>query len=524
MSRPIARRHFLQSVASSTVAIAGLHHPSHGAFHAQTRLDRVGDYVEATMAKWGVPGLALAVVRDGKLIVAEGFGVRAIGAAAKIDAETLFPMASCTKGFTAAAIAKLVDHRKVHWDDPIVRHLPEFQLSDPQLTAAVTIRQALAHRTGLPTANMLWRRGDFRSDEIIERLRWLSPVAAPGEKFLYNNNLYLVVGKIAERVSGRTWKEFVGNELLKLLGMRATIVDGTELRGHDNLAAPHATDTGTLQCIPRHCPDVIAPAGAIHSNVLDMARWLQMQLSGGQFEDRQVLTAARIAEMHTPPPADGAKPVAAGVPRAPITRYGLGWFFNEFAGRTVIEHSGTQSGFVAWVAMIPEEKLGLVVLANHHRTGLNSALRSWIFDACLGRPEKEWSESVRADYANGYQRLLREAKDRFDAQRPAATGPSRPNSAYTGDYESPLYGRVNVTDRDGQLRLQFGTRFDGKLQPWGGDTFRAYFPNPRLDDWRVTFATSHERVTGLRIKEAPWAPDWYDDADDLGEFRHAGVD
>jgi hypothetical protein len=168
--------------------------------------------------------------------------------------------------------------------------------------------------------------------------------------------------------------------------------------------------------------------------------------------------------------------------------------------------------------MMPEADLGLVILANHHRTGLNFALRSWILDACLGRPQRDWSEIVRTDYASGYERLLAEAKAQFDAKRPAPTRPSLPLADYAGVYESRIYGRVQVASRDQQLGIRFGTRFDGELSHWQEESFRATFPNPRLDDWLVTFHVNAGQVAGLRIKESPWAPAWYEDADNLGEF------
>jgi CubicO group peptidase (beta-lactamase class C family) len=471
------------------------------------------------MAEWEVPGLAIGVVQEGKLVHAQGYGVCDLGARTRVDTETVFSIASCTKGFTAAAIAKLVDDEKLQWDDPIVNHLPAFRLSTPEHTATITIRHALAHRTGLPTANMLWRSGAFGSDDILSRLRWLRPIAAPGERFLYNNNIYLVLGKVVEQISGQRWIDFLRTELFEPLGMKSTVADSTGLRGLDNAAVPHASDDGKVCRIEPYCPNTIAPAGAIHSSVLDMAAWLRLHLDGGLSNGQRVLSAARIAEMHTPPARteDQTAP-RQGIPRAPISEYGLGWFFNDFAGRKVVEHSGTQNGYVAWVAMIPEERLGLVILANQHATGLNSALRSWIFDACLGRPERDWSAIVRADYTNGYQRLLREAKSQFDANRPPPTPPLRPLAEYAGQYESKLYGRLRVTATDDGLQIEFGTRFEGKLEHWKEHDFRAFFRNPRLDDWLVKFTLTAGEVAGLRVKESPWAPAWFDDADDLGEF------
>jgi CubicO group peptidase (beta-lactamase class C family) len=487
--------------------------------HEPARLTGIDTYVESAMAKWEVPGLAIAVIQDDKLVHARGYGVREMGASAKVDVQTVFSLASCTKAFTAAAIARLVDDKQLQWDDPIAKHLPSFQLSDATRTETTTIRHALTHRTGLPAANMLWRSGAIGSDEILERLRWIEPVARPGERFLYNNNMYLVLGKVIEHVSGRIWADFVDSELFKPLGLNSTVALGSAIRALENVASPHSSDTGKVERIEPYCPDVIAPAGAIHTNVLDMAQWLKMHLSGGVCDGRRVLSKARVEEIHAAPARAASKLVTDPfLPRAPISNYGLGWFFNEYAGRKIVEHSGTQNGFVAWVAMMPAEQLGLVVLTNLHRTGLNYALRSWIFDACLGRPERDWSEIVRTDYANGYQRLLREAKAQFEANRLPAARPSLPLRSYTGVFESKLYGRIRVTSDDQGLHLQFGTRFVGKLEHWADDAFRVTFTNPRLDDWLVTFTIKDGVVTALHVKESPWAPAWYDDADDLGEF------
>jgi hypothetical protein len=197
----------------------------------------------------------------------------------------------------------------------------------------------------------------------------------------------------------------------------------------------------------------------------------------------------------------------------------LGWFVNDYAGRRVVKHTGTAMGFVSWMAMMPEERLGVVILSNLHRTGINLALRNWVFDRLLARPDRDWSTAIHADYSQGWQRLLRGAKEAYQAKRPAEMPPPRPLEEYVGDYESPLYGSVRVADKDGQLTLRFGNRFLGVLEPWQGDTFRAFFPNPRLDDWLVTFKVAEGRVVSLRAQESPWAPEWYEDRDDLGEFR-----
>jgi hypothetical protein len=254
--------------------------------------------------------------------------------------------------------------------------------------------------------------------------------------------------------------------------------------------------------------------------VLDLAQWITLQLEQGRYDGSQIIAPDRIAEMHAAPRRDQVhSPANVEIPSAPMSNYGLGWFFNVHGGRRVIEHSGTQNGFVAWVALLPEEHAGLVVLSNHHRTGLNVAIRSWILDALLQRSPRDWSEEVRADYTTGYQRQLREAKAEFESQRPASFSPPRAITDYAGRYEHELYGDVDIAPNGDRLTLRFGSRFEGELRHWQNDAFRVLFSNPLLDDWLVTFAVKEGTVTGLHVKESPWAPAWYEDAEDLGTFQ-----
>ncbi len=301
--------------------------------------------------------------------------------------------------------------------------------------------------------------------------------------------------------------------------MTATTAECSGIKDRKNVAVPHASDTGKLQRVSRYCPEAIAPAGAIHSNVLDMANWLKLHLDGGISDGRRIISKARIEEMQTAPQqAEKRDPADPRDPGVSMENYGLGWYFNDQGGRQVVEHSGHSTGFVSWVAMIPKERLGLVILSNHHNTGLNLALRIWILDALLGRPPRDWSEKVQSGFDKVWD-TFREAKAKYAANRPMETALPRHLPEFVGRYSSPLYGDVVITDKDGRLNLQFGTRFDGQLQHWKNESFRAFFPNPRLDDWLVTFATQAGRVTSLRVKESPWAPPDYNDADDLGEFH-----
>lgn len=511
------RRRFLKTAASVAAASACGSANADAGEKPLFRFDDFDDYVEKSMPSWELPGLAVAVVRDGQVIHSRGYGIRTLGEPAKVDSQTVFPIASCTKAFTAAAIARLVDAKRVTWDAPVVDYLPDLGID-----RRITVRMALSHRSGLPNTNMLWRRGDLSSEDIVARLKLVRPAAEPGGRFFYNNLMYLAAGKIVEAVSGRKWTDFVRDELFMPLKLHSTYADSTGIDKLPNLAAPHRTIDNKTRLTERYIPDAVAPAGTIHSNVDDMARWLIFHLEGVAQRKPGLLSPERLAELHAPPalahPDESPKP---GTPGANISRYGLGWFFTQHHEKTVIEHSGSNNGFIAWVAMVPAERFGFAILANQRMTGLPSALRSRLLDDLSGRPRYDWSEHVRLDYRNGYQRLLREAQERFEASRVAGTRASALPSALTGNYVNPLYGPLQINLEANELRLNFGTRFEGKISHWMHDQFRVVFESDSHDDWMLTLSTAGGSVKSLHIRESPWAPAWYDDADDLGEFVRA---
>jgi CubicO group peptidase (beta-lactamase class C family) len=514
-----SRRRFLKTVAAG-IAVGGCA-VSKAAPEASSdfsrRLSDLDDYAAKSMAAWDVPGMAVVVVKDGKVVHSRGYGFRQLGHDERVDEQTIFPISSATKSFTAAAMAKLVDCEKLTWDDAVIRYLPVLGV-DPR----ITIDHIIRHRSGLPLANLLWRSGALSAEEILARLHLLKPVAAPGERFIYNNNMYLVAGTIIEKVSGNTWRDHLRTELFTPLGMHSTYADSSQIASLRNVAAPHATLEGTVQSIER-CPVISAPAGGIHSNLTDLAKWLLFHLEPDVQRRVSVLSPARIQEIHTAPAdkSENTTPVKPKTPHAPITRYGLGWFFNDHRGHTIVEHSGVQNGFVAWIAMVPSERVGVAILTNRDRVGLNYALRSWLMDACFGFPVSDWSEKVRLDYKNGYQQLLREAEEKFTAAKKQGTTPSNPIAAYAGIYASPLYGSIRITEKKGSLALQLGSRFHGRMAHWSDESFRVTFEEPLHEDWLVTFSSSNGTLTGMSAKEAPWAPDWYEDAEDFGRFERS---
>jgi CubicO group peptidase (beta-lactamase class C family) len=517
MSGPFTRRRLLRTAGLAGVALGV---GTTRGINGKAPLRGIDGAIQKAMTDWEVPGLAVAVVKDGQTVLARGYGVRKQGEKAPVTEQTVFGIGSATKSFTAACVALLVDEGKLRWDDPVTKHLPEFQLSDPWVTREITLRDLLCHRSGLPLGNMLWQNGAFDSEEILRRLRYLKPTSSFRSRYGYQNLPYLVAGQVAARVSGKSWADLVKERLFGPLGMRASSTTTRGIEQNANTATPHWKRDGPVRTIDWNHLDRIGPTGAINSSISDMAAWLQLHLAQGKHEAKRVFSRESAREMHA---AQTVIPAPAGegklYPKRHFDAYGLGWFVRDYRGRKLVEHSGTTNGFVAWVAFLPEEQLGLVILANLHETGINYALRHTILDAYLGEPERDWSTLVRNDYRNGYQKALREGREGYARQRVKDTKPSLAIGSYAGDYESDLYGKIEVGEQDGKLSLRYGIRFVGSADHWHHDTFRVAFENPVLNEWMITFSLDDRgRVKTLHAQEAPWAPAYMDTAD-LGPFR-----
>ncbi len=513
MSGQMTRRRLLLSTGIAGVA-GGVEATDRGS----DPLRGMDDVVRKAMAEWEVPGLAITVVKDGRTVLARGYGVAKRGEKPPVTEQTIFGIGSVTKSFTAACVALLVDEGKLKWDAPVTKHLPEIQLFDPRVTREITLRDLLCHRSGLPLGNMLWQNGAFDRDEIIRRLRYLRATSSFRSRFGYQNLLYLVAGQVVARVTGKNWDDFVKERLFRPLGMRSSSTTTRNIT--DNAAAtPHLKRDGSVRIIDWHNLDRIGPTGAINSNVVDLAAWLRLHLAEGTFEEKRLLSVASVREMHAPQTVIPARPDDGNLyPKSLFDAYGLGWFVRDHRGRKLVEHSGTTNGFVAWVALLPEERLGFAILANLHETGINYALRHWLLDANLGEPECDWSGLVFKDYRDGYQKALREGRERHARERVKDTTPSLAIGKYAGDYESELDGKIEVREKGGHLSLRYGTRFSGDVTHWHHDTFRVAFADPILNEWTITFSLDNRGlVKRLHALEAPWAPAYMDTAD-LGEF------
>ena len=434
-------------------------------------------YAEKARQDWNVPGMAIAIVKDDKIVFAKGFGVRKLGEATPVDERTLFAIGSSSKAFTAATIAMLVDDGKLKWDDPVTKYLPDFVAYDPYVTRELTVRDLLTHRSGLERGDLLWYGSDLSRDEIVRRIRYIKPSWSLRSNFGYQNLMFLTAGQLVAKVTGQSWDDFVTQRLFTPLGMSSTSTTIGSFKNGDDISTPHTDVDGKVTPIPWRKIDNIAPAGSINSNVMDMAQWLRVQLGQGTYQGKKIFSAATSKEMHTPQTIirlDGAYPLM--YPEAHFFSYGMGWFLSDYKGRKLVEHGGAIDGMRAEVAMLPEEKLGVVVLTNLNGSLVSMPLIYRVFDAYLGAPQKDWSADILKPY-KALQDQAQAAAKKAEADRVQGTKPSLDIASYAGTYKNELYGDVKVTNDNGKLRLQFGPAFVGDLEHWNYDTFQAKFAN-----------------------------------------------
>lgn len=456
-------------------------------------------YIARVMKEFEVPGIAVAVVKDGKVVLAKGYGVRKLGEPAAVNEHTLFGIASNTKAFTSAALAILVDEGKISWDDPVTKHLPNFQLYDPYVTREMTIRDLLTHRSGLGLGAgdlLWWPPTDYSRDEIIRRFRFVKPATSFRSRYAYDNVLYMIAGQIIPAVTGKSWEEFIRERIFKPLGMTESNTSVSAFRAGDNIAIPHAPVDGHIEPIKYINLDNVGPAGAINSNVTDLAKWVIVQLDGGtvpasdrtsrlfsQRQSREMWSAQTITPVGDPPP-----PLAAL--KANFSAYGLGWGLTDYRGKKVVSHTGGLPGYVSRVAMMPDLKLGVVVLTNQESGGAFQSIVYRVFDHYLGVSATDWTAAFHTLEEQGRARAA-DFEKRQASNRAADSKPSLPIAKYVGRYVDAWYGEATISQENGRLTLRFShtPALTGDLEHWQYDTFKVRWRDRSLNaDAFVSFA------------------------------------
>jgi len=434
-----------------------------------------------SMKAWNAPGVAVAVLNADGTLYQKGYGVKVLGKeGGAITPKTIFAIGSTTKAFTTAALAILVDEGKLHWDDPVRKHLPDFRLSDPHASELVTIRDLVSHRTGLSRHDTLWYGSPWSREEILDRISRV-PLTKPFRtSWQYQNIMFLAAGQIVARVSGAPdWEDFVQRRILDPLGMKDTnFTPADAIRAADH-ASPHARRNQQLQDVPWRNLDNIGSAGSINSSVEDLAKWVRVHLQDG----KPILKEASWREMHTPQMAMRREEWGRNyTDETNQMTYGLGWFLQDFRGHHIVSHGGAIDGFRAQITILPKQKQAVIVLANLGEDNMPEALRWKIVDHLLEVPSaslKDWDKFL----VDRGKRAAEEVARAVRVTRVEATKPSQSYAAYVGDYQHPAYGIARIGETPRGLELAWsGSRLP--LSHFHYDTFTT------AGNTRVTFSTN----------------------------------
>jgi CubicO group peptidase (beta-lactamase class C family) len=457
--------------------------------------------VREGMKAWRLPGLAVAVVRDGEVIYLRGHGLREVGNPLPVTPDTLFAIASLTKAFTATALAILIDEGKASWDDPVRKHLPWFRLADPLANRDVTLRDLLCHRSGLARHDMLWYRAPWSLEETARRMAFLPPTASFRARYQYANLPYIAAGLAVAAAAKQPWDEVVRARLFVPLGMKGAVFTRSAALAAPDHATPHRAGRDGKQRPIEWYPDdkQVRGSGSIKASARDMTAWLKLQLNGGAFDGKRVVSARALAETHTAQVVTPIQPGRARLAGTTQATYGLGWQLSDYRGLRLREHGGSNDGFRARILLFPEKKLGLVLLTNCDEDAGLQATALTLADHLLGLKKRDWHGQYRA-LAKKAAAARAATRAKKLAARKAGTRPTLAASAYAGKYRDPAYGELEVR-AGGGLELRWSS-FALKLEHWHYNTFAVADGGPArgLTGELVTFALGADgRVAGARF-------------------------
>jgi CubicO group peptidase (beta-lactamase class C family) len=429
------RRTFLLLTLLPTFALAQSAPPS---------LNGFDNVVEQVMKEWKVPGIAVAIVKDGKIVYAQGYGYRDVKRQLKVTPDTLFAIGSCSKAFTAAALGMLVDEKKLEWDKSVRTYLPELMLHDEYATAHIRPRDLVSHQSGLPRHDLVWYGSPLTRKDLLARLHYLEPSAPLHAKYQYNNLMFMTAGVLVERLAGTTWEEFVQQRIFAPLGMRNSNFSVTAMQKAADYSLPYGEEKGETKAIPFRNIDEIGPAGSINSSVNEMTNWLALQMNNGKAGDKQIISERSLLETQTPQIVSGGD---LKYDESFYVSYAMGWGVYVYRGHHIIRHGGGIDGFTSNVTVLPKDKLGIVVLTNSSSPA-SGLIANVAVDRLLGLSDVPHVQRAKEAEAKGKEAAAK-AKADDEAKRKKDTKPTLALSEYAGQFEHPAYQTLTIT-RDGE--------------------------------------------------------------------------
>lgn len=433
---------------------------------AKDTLQGIDEVVEQALKEYEIPGLALGIVVDGQVIYSKGYGYRDLEKKKAVSPDTIFCIGSCTKAFTSFLAGVLVDEGVLSWDENILDILPDFRLYDTYATQHMTIRDLLTHRSGMPRHDYMWYNSTISRSELMRRLRYLEPASEFRERYHYNNLMYFTAGYAMEEITGKSWETLVSEKILNPLEMKNTNFSIAEMENSSDYASPHLQKDDQVVRMGFRDLSLVGPAASINSNITDMTRWIEMQLNQGVYNDKTLVSSSTLQEMHSP------QVVVSGTPEhkeAFLSTYGLGWGVISYRGHYYVSHDGGAEGFTSVASLLPNEGVGVVVLANKNLSTLPRFLSLIIIDRILELAPIDWYNEGLEGYLKAKE-SQRQLKTKEDLSRKKGTVYSHPLEDYAGEYEHPGYGTVSIQFIDGKLQSTFN-RINSTLDHWHYDVF-----------------------------------------------------
>lgn len=477
--------------------------------HAQTDSipsfvkDSLDNYVIKALKDWEIPGVSVCIVKNGKVVVMKGYGVKELGKAEPVDENTLFMIGSNSKAFTATALATLDAENKLSLDDKVTKWIPEFKLDNKAAGEQAIIRDLLCHRIGFMTfqGDFTYWTSNLTRKEVIEKMGHIKAVYPFRTKWGYTNAAFLAAGEIVPKVTGKTWEDYIKEKIFIPLGMNSTLALSRDFPNAINKAVPYTKDNGKLVKIPYCFIDNLAPAGSISSSVNDMSKWVMMQLNNGKYSDKEIIPAKAIQSIRFPHSIMGNGSTVFN--KSNFTLYGLGLELQDYEGRRIVSHTGGVNGYFSSVTMIPNEKLGIVVLTNTDQNAFYEALKWEIMDAYLGLPYRNYSK-MYLDYSRNKNAAEAATRKKLTDSVALHLNTGLPLNAYTGDYFNDVYGKMNVVMENSELLMRFEhhPNMYAKLGALGGNRFFCTFSDPEFGTAIFPFKVENGKVKGVTVKVA----------------------
>lgn len=403
----------------------------------QQRLESIDPLMNTVLETSQIPGIAIGIVMDGKVILTKGYGVRHLSEGLPVTEHSLFAIGSCTKAFTTFALGQLVDEGMIAWDDPVIKYIPEFRLQDIYATHHLTIKDLVTHRSGLPRHDLVWYNSSVSRLEFLKRLQHLEPTCGIREKFQYNNLMYTVAGLVIERVTGQTWEEIIQTRIFDVIGMNLSNSSVDDSQKSSDYACGHSERDEQIEVIPFRNLSNMGPAGSINSSVSDMVKWIQLQLSEGTLEGKHLINKTTLQEMHV---AQMPTPSRFFEEDPYLFSYGLGWLIGLHKGRYTVTHGGGIDGFISSIVLFPQEKIGVVVLTNSDSHALfPKSIAYGIADLLMGMEEDQWLTRTKEK-----EKQIKSLKEENEDALTEAVA-VRPFEDYVGEFENPGYGTVKIS-------------------------------------------------------------------------------